>query len=180
MESNFIKERTVVRGKIIKENLSRDESKGVSKVPIENPSDKVIAFEEVVNDRLKQDLADVSKRVSDVCEIIADYLKIKSALKVFKSNPHDVRIQTNLGCNFYTQCSIEDATKVYLCIGKDYYLHMELDEALKMIVFLEKSWTQQLDQLQQKASKIKAYIKVALEALGHLYEIDRDKLTRYD
>lgn len=171
MESNFIKERTVVRAGIIKKNLKEDKKSNLSEVRIENPSGPVIAFEEVVNDRLKFELVEVSKQVSIVCDKIADYLKIKSAIKIFKSNPRDIRLQTNLGCNFYAQCHIEDARKIYLCVGKDYYLHMDLDEALTMIDLLESRWTQQLDLLQEKASRIKAYIKVALEALGRLYEI---------
>lgn len=171
MESNFIKERTVVRAGIIRKNLKEDTKSKLSDQPIENPSESVIAFEEVVNDRLKLELFQVSQQVSIVCENIADYLKIKSAIKIFKSSPRDIRLQTNLGCNFYAQCHIEDARKIYLCVGKDYYLQMELDEALTMIDFLETRWTQRLDQLQAKASRIKAYIKVALEALGRLYEL---------
>jgi len=54
---------------------------------------------------------------------------------------------------------------------------MELDEAINMIDFLEKEWLKQLDVLQEKASSIKAYIKIALEAMGKVYEMDRDKLT---
>lgn len=183
MESNFIKERVVVREQLIKKNLdsSKQASKGgkpsTSKDVIADPPQSVIAFEELINERLKQDLAVISLQVDSVCQTIADYLKVKSALKIFKSNPKDVRVQTNIGCNFYAQCHIDDASKIYLCIGQDYFLLMELDEALTMIDFKEKQWMKQLDLLQQKASNIKAYIKIALEAMGRLYEVDRDKLT---
>lgn len=183
MESNFIKERVVVREQIIKKNLDsrKKGSKGdprpnTSKSGLETPPDRVVAFEELVNDQLKQDLADISRQVDETCQIVADYLKVKSALKIFKTNPRDVRIQTNIGCNFYAQCNINDASKIYLCIGKEYFLHMELDEAIEMIDFKEKQWLKQLDILQEKASRIKAYIKIALETMGRLYEVDRDKL----
>lgn len=177
MESNFIKERHVIRREIINKNLSGQGGSKLGQVPLENPSQQVLAFEEVVNEGLKQDLAVVSKQASDVCQTIAEYLKIKSALKIFKNNPHDVRVQTNLGCNFYAQCDIEDGSEIYLSLGKDYFLRLKLNEALQMIDFLESKWTQHLDQLQEKASRIKSYIKVSLEALGIMYEIDRDKLT---
>lgn len=172
MESNFIKERTVIRREIIEKNVDVN-----SQIPIENPTDKVIAFEEVVNEGLKQDLVAVSNEVSIVCQTIADYLKVKSAIKVLKQNSKDVRLQTNIGCNFYAQCHVDDASKIYLCLGKDYFLFMELDEALDMINFLESNLTKRLDKLQEKASKIKAYIKIALETMGRLYEVDREKLT---
>lgn len=184
MESNFIKERVVIREEIIKKNISSDKKKSnkepkatTSKSVIEDPPERVIVFEELVNEGLRQELVVISQQVDVICQTIADYLKIKSALKIFKSNPKEVRVQTNIGCNFYAQCHIDDASKIYLCIGQDYYLHIELDEAIKMIDFKEKQLTKQLDILQEKACKIKAYIKVALEAVGRLYELDRNKLT---
>lgn len=179
MESNFIRERTVVRQQIIKKNLKSNPNlkTATNETSHENPPDKVVALEELINEGLKQDLVEVSKQVDRVCETIADYHKVKSALQVFKINPYDVRLLTNIGCNFYAQCDVKDATKIYLCVGKDYFLLMELDEALKMIEFKEKQWMKKLDQLQEKASSIKAYIKIALEAMCKVYEVDRDKLT---
>lgn len=180
MESNFIKERVVVREKLIKQNqaLDKHSSKAsTSKNVPDTPNESVLVLEEVVNERLKQDLSDVSQQVDRICQTIADYLKVKSALKILRTNTRDVRVQTNLGCNFYAQCNIEDASKVYICVGQDYYLHMGIDEAIKMIDFKENQWSKQLDILQEKASKIKAYIKIALEAMGRLYEVDREKLT---
>lgn len=180
MESNFIKERVVVREQLIKKNLKqtdKDKAKKLSDTCYENPPDRVVALEELVNEGLRQDLVEISKQVDSVCDTIADYHKVKAALKVFKLNPTDVRVLTNIGCNFYAQCNIEDAGKIYLCIGKDYFLHMTLNDAIEMIEFKEKQWMKQLDQLQEKASSIKAYIKIALEAMGKVYEVDRDKLT---
>lgn len=177
MESNFIRERVVVREQLIKKNLEaakKEDSK--SKPTAKLSQDKVYTIEELVNEQLKQDLVDLSKQVDSVCETIADYVKIRSALKIFKKNPKDVRFLTNIGCNFYAQCHADDVTKIYLCVGKEYYLHMELDEALKMIDFLEKQWMKLLDDLQERASTIKAYIKIALEALGRLYDADKEKL----
>lgn len=174
MESNFIKERIVIREKIIKKNLA--DSKRVSSFDAVNtatPGKAVVALEEFINDKLKKDLADVVAKEEKLSEVISDYLKIKSALKVFKlSAKRGVKIQTNLGCEFYAQCQIEDASKVYICVGKDIYLHMELDEAIKMIDFKENQLRKQMDELQLSASKIKAYIKLVLESLGRLYELD--------
>ena len=173
MESNFIKERVVVRESLIKKNLKSDPAKNRNAgKSIESPSQRVVALEELVNEGLKQDLVEISKQVDSVCGTIADYIKVRSALKVFKSNPRDLRILTNIGCNFYAQCHIEDATKVYLCIGKDYFLQLELEEAIEMINFKEKQLMKMLDGLQEKASSIKAYIKIALEAIGKVYEAD--------
>lgn len=184
MESNFIKERVVVREKIIKKNLESDKRNQTSKDPspstsgsAENPSARVIVFEELVNEGLKQDLVELSRQVDSRCQTIADYLKIKSTIKVLKKKSKNVRLQTNIGCNFYAQCHVDDASKIYLCIGQDYFLHMDLDEALKMIDLKEKQLMRELDDLQEKASKIKAYIKIALEAMGRLYDMDREKLT---
>jgi prefoldin subunit 5 len=183
MESNFIKERVVVREELIKKNLKSSEktkNKPIANTSYENPPDRVVALEEFINEGLRQDLVELSKQVDQTCDIIADYIKVRSALKVFKQSPHDIRVLTNIGCNFYAQCNIEDATRIYLCIGKDYFLRMELDEALKMIDFKEKQLMGRLDTLQEKASAIKAYIKIALEAMGKVYEVDRDKLTSSD
>lgn len=173
MESNFIKERVVVREQLIKKNLQNEKKASTSKQkPTKNipkaPSSCLLAIEEVVNEKLRQDLVAISQQVDKTCSIIADYIKVKAALKLFKTNSRNVKVQTNLGCNFYAQCHIDDASKVYLCVGQDYFLEMELDEALKMIDFKEKQYIEELDILQLKASKIKAYIKVALELLDRV------------
>lgn len=185
MESNFIKERVVVREQLIKKNLESTKNKKSQKDPapstsssLENPPDRVVVFEELVNEKLKDDLVVLSKQVDSRCQTIADYLKIKSTVKILKKNPRNLRLQTNLGCNFYAQCHVDDASKIYLCVGQEYFLHLELDEALKMIDFKEKQLMKELDYLQEKSSKIKAYIKIALEAMGRLYELDRDSLTK--
>jgi len=176
MESNFIKERVVVKEQLIKKNLNSNQrtletpGQSTSCSTIENPQKTILVFEELVNEKLKQDLADISKRVDTICQTIADYLKVKSSINIIKNNPRDVRVQTNLGCNFYAQCHIADASRIYICVGQDYFLHMDLKEALNMIQFKEKQWTEQLDILQEKASNIKAYIKIALEVMGRLYE----------
>lgn len=183
MESNFIEERIVIRERIIKNNLKLSrggathdlQPPSTSRQVIKTPSEKVIFFEELVNEGLKQDLVDISKQVDVVCETIADYLKIKQALKILKQDPRSIRVQTNLGCNFYAQCDIDDSSKVYLCVGNDYYLYMTLDEAFKMLDFKEKQWMKILDGLQMKACKFKAYIKIALNAMSHLYETDQLK-----
>lgn len=172
----------MIREEIIKKNLKVEQDisgkkPSTSKDILATPPDRVVAFEELINERFRQDLYEISKQVDNICQLIADYLKIKAAIKVFKTNTREVRVQTNIGCNFYAQCHIEDASKIYLCIGKDIYLHMELDEALKMIDFKEKQWNRELDVLQEKASKLKAYIKIALEATGRLYEVDKELLT---
>lgn len=172
MESNFIKERVVVREKIIKENITDKKTGRLKQIPdVQQPPKSINLLEELVNDKLKQDLIDISQQVDSICETIADYLKIKSTLKIFKINSKDVRLQTNIGCNFYAQCHVDDASMVYLCVGKDYFLHMKLDEAIEMIELKEKQWTKRLDELQAKSAKIKAYIKIALEAMGRIYDL---------
>lgn len=175
MESNFIRERVVVREQLIKKNLHNEKKASSSKQHQYNtkdilkaPASCVQAVEEVINDKLRQDLVAISEQVDRTCTTIADYIKVKAALKLFKTNSKNVRVQSNLGCNFYAQCHIDDASKVYLCVGQNYFLHMDLDEALKMIDFKEKQLMKELDNLQLKASKIKAYIKVALEVLDRV------------
>lgn len=179
MESNFIKERTVIRKEIIKKNFGDKKGASTSKnISLDNPPDQVVAFEEVINERLKHDLFALSKEASSICQTIADYLKVKSSIGILKQNPRNLRLQTNIGCNFYAQCHVDDASKIYISVGKDYFLLMELDEALEMINFLESRWSKRLEEIQEKASKIKAYIKIALEAMGKLYEVDRHKLLQ--
>ena len=179
MESNFIKERVVIREELIKKNLKEagKNQKQNASTSYENPPERVVVLEELINEDLKQDLVKVSTRVDSICETIADYLKIKSSLKVFKSNPNNVRLLTNIGCNFYAQCHVEDASRIFLCVGRDYFLQMDLGDALKMIDFKEKQLMKELDKLQEKASSIKAYIKIALEAVGNVYELDRNKFA---
>lgn len=174
MESNFIKERVVIREEIIRKNIQAAKKESTSKdltLDYSLHDDKVLVLEELVNEKLKRSLFDITQQEDRISSVVADYLKIRSALKIFKSKPKRLKVQTNIGCDFYAQCIIEDASKVYICLGKDYYLHMGLDEAIKMIDFKEQQLKKQLDLLQEKASRIKAYIKLSLECIGRFQDL---------
>lgn len=171
MESNFVRERVNVKQNIIKKNVassSKADKLGEPGISTRQIDEKILKYEEFINDKLKGELVEVNKKMDKICTVIAEYLQIRATIRAIKSRPRNLRFQTDLGCNFYAQCNVPDASKIYLDVGQGHFLHMDLAEAETMIDFKEKQLHKKLTEYQEKAANIKAYIKLVLEALGEI------------
>lgn len=133
-------------------------------------SQKVVEYEQFLNERLRSDLKVVLKRRDAVLEDLAEYSQLKNTIELLQEQSQETQLKTmvDLGCNFYASAKIPDCSKIFVSVGLGFVLEMKLDEALE---FIEKKTSELLKQAQtlsQQASEINARVKLVLEGLREL------------
>jgi len=133
-------------------------------------SSKVLAYEQFVNEKLRKDLQNILEQRDTIYGQIAEYLQLKTTIEQVKAAgiTEDLKTKVDLGCNFYAQANIPDATKIFVFIGFGFFLEMTHDEALKFIDKRTKFLTEHTDRLTNDAVKVKANIRVVIEGLREL------------
>jgi len=156
-----------------------DESQPLTDIPA-----KVIRYEEFINERLRPDLKNVLDADERTCAEIANCHQIKLFIQQLKSrsfgqDSDEIKVKTDLGCSFFVEAVIEDTSRVSVYLGLGIYLEMSRDEAIEYIDKREKVLESKRKILLEKASNIKAHIKLVLEGLRELQGIspepDHDK-----
>ncbi|XP_059500300.1 protein UXT [Stegostoma tigrinum] len=130
---------------------------------------KVLEYEAFVNDVLKRDLKKVLEQRDEIYEKIAQHLQLKNVIeRLQESDSEGLKMEVDLGCNFYLQAKVPDASMIFVSIGYGFFVELTFSEALR---FLEKK-TQHLNELAGRLSKdsakIKSNIRMVLEALCEL------------
>lgn len=141
--------------------------------------DKVLKYETFLNEQLRPDLkAILEQRDKIYCET-AEYLALKNSLVAVNSADlkpgQPLKVQVDLGCNFYARANVAEPQKVFVDIGLDFYLEQSPDEALAFIEKKTKVLEAKADALTKDASKIKANIKLVLHGLRELQNLSQEK-----
>lgn len=139
----------------------------------ENLSQKVLKYEEFLNERLRSDLKKVLESKNEVCSDIAEYNQLKSTIDLLLSEKlskkhQPLKTMIDLGCNVYAQARVDDCSKIFVSIGLGFQLEMTLEEAS---VFIEKKisyLTERASKLSDQAALINGRIKVVMETLREL------------
>ncbi|KAL4231150.1 hypothetical protein ACF0H5_008733 [Mactra antiquata] len=137
-------------------------------------SRKVEEYERFLNEKLKEDLRVLLEQRDKIYGQIAEYFQLKTTIEQIKDNKitKNLKTKVDLGCNFYVQANVPDATKICVFIGFGFFLEMTLDEALKFIDKRTKFLTEHSDKLSSDALKVKANIRLVLEGLRELQNLD--------
>lgn len=140
---------------------------------------KVVKYEEFVNERLRPDLKKVLDQDDQVCTEIANCLQVKQFLqqlknKTFGNEGDEIKVKTDLGCNFFVEAVVEDTRTVSVYLGLGIYLEMSREEAIDFISKQEQFLESKRRALLQKACAIKAHIKLVLEGLRELQGISNE------
>ncbi|XP_006011551.1 protein UXT [Latimeria chalumnae] len=134
-----------------------------------NVDDKVLEYENFVNEVLKRDLQQVLEQRDEVYEKIAQYLQLKSTIeRVQESENKELKTEVDLGCNFYVQAQVPDASKIFVAVGYGFFVEFTLPEALKFIEKKTSQLTEYSEKLTKDSAKIKAHIRMVLEGLREL------------
>ncbi|KAJ3583206.1 hypothetical protein NHX12_034177 [Muraenolepis orangiensis] len=105
-------------------------------------SDKVLQYENFINDVLRKDLQRVLEQRDGVYEKIAQYLQLKNTIQILQeSGDNELKTEVDLGCHFYVQAHVEDSSTVCVAVGYGFFVEMSHAEALR---FIEKK-TKQLN-----------------------------------
>lgn len=137
-------------------------------------TDKVLEYETFVNEKLREDLRLILEQRDEIYGQIAEYLQLKTTIERIKVNgmQGDLKTKVDIGCNFYVQTNISDSSKIFVFIGLGFFLEMTLDEALSFTDKRTKFLTENSDRLTSDAVKVKANIRLVLEGLRELQNIN--------
>ncbi|XP_045168290.1 protein UXT-like [Mercenaria mercenaria] len=143
-------------------------------------SSKVLEYERFVNEKLKEDLRLILEQRDKSYGQIAEYLQLKTTIEKIKESKQTEGLKTkvDIGCNFYVQANIPDSSRIYVFIGFGFFLEMTLDEALKFIGKRTKLLNEHTDRLTDDAAKVKANIRLVLEGLRELQQINNEPETQ--
>ncbi|XP_034027751.1 protein UXT [Thalassophryne amazonica] len=134
-----------------------------------NLQQKVVQYENFINEVLKRDLQKVLEQRDEVYEKIAQYLQLKNTIQSLQdSGSERLKADVDLGCNFYVQAELEDVSRIFVAVGYGFFVEMNHDEALHFIEKKTNQLTAFTDQLTKDSAEIKANIRMVLEGLREL------------
>ncbi|KAI9178889.1 hypothetical protein H9P43_005551 [Blastocladiella emersonii ATCC 22665] len=126
-------------------------------------------YSDFVNNHLRVDLRATLELREKVTEQISEYGKLATQIQTIKdTGMTELKMQVDLGNNFYVQAKVPDTTYVYVQVGFGFHVQLTLDEAL---AFIEKKTThlQKLsNKYTDKASELKAQMQIILHTLDEL------------
>jgi len=145
--------------------------------------EKITRYETFLNERLKKDLFTVQGERDKIWEEQAEYLKLKTVLERISASDsvkeQGLKAQVDLGCNFYAQARVDDASMVFLDVGMGFHAQLTVPEALKAIDVKVGHLVSKAEALTQQANNIKAQIRIVMEGLRELSSIDSEDKQQY-
>ena len=136
--------------------------------------EKVLQFEAYINNVLRSDLAKLEEKLNAKNTDLAEFIQLKGVIKTLKdteAEKNGFKTKVDLGCNFFVQAQVEDASKILLHVGLDHYVQFTLDEALVVIDVRIKLIEMQIENLRKQVAMTNAHIKLILLGIGELQEI---------
>ncbi|KAI9199702.1 UXT-like protein [Polychytrium aggregatum] len=128
--------------------------------------EQIKKYDGFINDRLRVDLQDTLDQRDALYDKISEYLKLKVQIETIKAQgAQQLKTQVDIGCDFYVQAKVPDASRIFVDIGYGFYPELTLDEAIAFIDRYEKFMLRRADKLTEQAAQIKAHIKLVLEAI---------------
>lgn len=134
-----------------------------------NVGQKVLQYENFINEVLKRDLQKVLEQRDVVYEKISQYLQLKNTIQSLQeAGSQQLKTDVDLGCNFYVQAEVDDSSRIFVAVGFGFFVEMTHDEALRFIDKKTSQLTAFTEQLTKDSAKIKANIRMVLEGLREL------------
>lgn len=134
-----------------------------------NVDQKVLQYENFINEVLRRDLQKVLEQRDSVYEKISQYLQLKNTIQSLQeAGSQQLKTDVDLGCNFFVQAEVEDSSRVFVAVGYGFFVEMNHDEALRFIDKKTSQLTTFTEQLTKDSAKIKANIRMVLEGLREL------------
>ena len=142
---------------------------------------KVQKYETFLNEKLKNDLKATHEARDKLYQEIVEYVQLKQLIDSLRrqqqqptsaSKKNILKTRMDLGCNFYAQAVVPDCSRIYVCVGYGYYLEMTLDEAYTFVEQKIKLLTQKSQMYHKDSAKIKAHIRLVMEALREIQHLN--------
>ncbi|XP_051858242.1 uncharacterized protein LOC117564433 [Drosophila albomicans] len=136
----------------------------------------VAKLEEFINDRLKEDLKQLEICLNRYNEDIMEYVQLKNTLQTFDEHmPDGYKTQVNIGSNIFMQARVKQMDKILVNVGKEVYLEMSMEEAIKFSDVRIKILTKQADVVRDESVKKRTLIKLALLAIAEQEKLLQDE-----
>ncbi|KAI8099465.1 Prefoldin alpha-like protein [Halteromyces radiatus] len=124
-------------------------------------------YDEFINLKLKPNLKAVLDSRDEVFNTISEYQKLKSQIELIQKGEHkELKTMVDLGSQFYVQAHVPDTTYIYVNVGFGFHVQFTLDEAKVFIDKKEQRLQSSVDKYTEEADKIRAHIKMVLEAMA--------------
>ncbi|CAO3570692.1 unnamed protein product [Mortierella alpina] len=134
---------------------------------------KLARYETFVNESLRRNLKDALNARDAIFDQTSEYLKLAKDIEVIKENGlTEMKTQVDLGSNFYVQAKIPDTKYIYVNVGFGFHAQLTLNEALVFITKKEAHLQKKAEKYTEKASQIRAHIKLVLEAMAEIMKLD--------
>ena len=104
---------------------------------------------------------------------ISEYLQLKTTIEKIQECgiTENLKTKVDLGCNFYAQANIPDASRIFVFVGFGFFVDMTFAEAVKFITKRTAFLQVHADRLTADATKVRANINLVLEGLRELQNI---------
>ncbi|KAM6928870.1 protein UXT [Lycodopsis pacificus] len=132
-----------------------------------NLDQKVLQYENFINEVLRRDLQKVLDQRDSVYEKISQYLQLKNSVQSLQDSS-SLKTDVDLGCNFFVQAQVEDSSRIFVAVGYGFFVEMNHDEALRFIDKKTSQLTDFTETLTKDSAKIKANIRMVIEGLREL------------
>lgn len=130
---------------------------------------KVVRYENFINEVLRRDLQKVLEQRDQVYEKISEYLQLKNTIhSLQEAGSQPLKTDVDLGSNFYVQAEVDDPSRIFVAVGFGFFVEMNHNEALRFIDKKTSQLTAFTEQLTRDSAKIKANIRMVLEGLREL------------
>uniref|UniRef100_A0A8C4X106 Protein UXT n=1 Tax=Eptatretus burgeri TaxID=7764 RepID=A0A8C4X106_EPTBU len=109
----------------------------------------------------------------EMYEQMSHYLQLQNIIERLQeaSSDKEMKMQVDLGCNFYVEARVPDASRIFVAVGYGFFVEFTHEEALRFIDKKVKRLTECSDVLTKDSAKIKANIKIVLEGLRELQHL---------
>lgn len=137
-------------------------------------STKVLEYEKFLNETLREDLRKIVEQRDKIYSQVAEYLQLKATIEKIQEFEitKELKTKVDLGCNFYVQANVPDTSKIYVFVGFGFFVEMTLLEALKYIEKRTVFLNAHCEKLSADANKVKANIRLVLEGLREIQNIE--------
>ncbi|KAJ3435778.1 protein uxt [Anaeramoeba flamelloides] len=140
---------------------------------------KIVQYEQFINEKLKPDLKKVLDSRDKIYERISKYLVLQNNIKLVQENKiNHMSTLINLASNFYVQSKVNDTSKIILCVGLDVYLEFTLEDAIEWITKKTETLTKEAEQYTQKSLDIKADLRIVSEGIFELMRLIQNKRNK--
>lgn len=149
-------------------------------------NEKVLKYEEFLNEKLRSDLRVVLEERDKIYKQISEYMQLKRLIDTIKEgqsdsndtnntmSPPSIKMKMDLGCNFYCQTVVPDSSRIFVLVGFGYYVEMTLAEAEVFVDKKVKVLHQKSQRSSKDSAKIKAHIKLVMEGLRELQNLNQE------